>query len=441
MTSIEQVRARVASQKTLLPGLYGGIDFDRDPERFTRDPSVAVVADRAPMGVAVSDDDLERVRAYTMLGDIVADAYAALMPQYGFRKLIAMLTEACERGVEHVADAPPELVAFIRAMETTPSWVDMDLVREGARLERNATAHLAPFAVRGAFIATFLNKYSALPMALTGALSNETAAKRVNETATFFATTVLPGALERHGAGFKAAAMVRLMHSMVRFNAIRSGRWDASVYGVPIPQVDQMPAGLIPVFLMAFKIIGEGRRTFTAEERARVEVSRYRCFLLGLPEDLLADTPEGVVRLMTARNSTLRRGYDDATCGELVRATLSAYLPPDQSLANRVHNSVEKSFAKTFFLREFLKGDRKVAEAMGVDIGPRDELIFILGLLGITTRMAAFKLADRVPGLREAADKVLVGRVRKLLKRYGHAEFTTDASQYKPTGVPEGARA
>ena len=171
MTTIEQVRAKVAMQKALLPAIYGDIDFDADPERFTRDPKDAVVQDRAPLGVTVTNDDLERVRAYTMLGDVVADAYAQLMPQYGFRKLIAMLTEACERGVENVSNAPPELIAFVRAMEDTPAWVDMNLVREGARLERNATAHLAPFAVRGAFIATFMNKYSALPMALTGTLS------------------------------------------------------------------------------------------------------------------------------------------------------------------------------------------------------------------------------------------------------------------------------
>ena len=37
--------------------------------------------------------------------------------------------------------------------------------------------------------------------------------------------------------------MVRLMHSMVRVNVLRTGRWDLVVYGVPIPQVDQMPAG------------------------------------------------------------------------------------------------------------------------------------------------------------------------------------------------------
>jgi len=47
---------------------------------------------------------------------------------------------------------------------------------------------------------------------LTGALSKESAAHRVNETAIFFTTTVMPDSLDRHGATFKAAAMVRLMH-------------------------------------------------------------------------------------------------------------------------------------------------------------------------------------------------------------------------------------
>jgi len=120
--SCEQVRARVASQKSLLPSLYGQVDFDRMPERFTEDASEAIVKDRAPMGVAMTAYEFELVRAYTMLGDIVADAYAALMPAYSFRQLIDMLREACDHGVEHLDGAPPELVAFIRDMERIPDW-------------------------------------------------------------------------------------------------------------------------------------------------------------------------------------------------------------------------------------------------------------------------------------------------------------------------------
>jgi len=431
--ALEKVRAKVASQKTALPALYGDVDFDSTPERFTDDPKVSV----APRLRNLDPDKVALIKAYTMLGDLVADAYAALMPKYGFRPLIQMLTKACDEGVAAVADAPPELIAFIADMEATPAWVDMDLVREGQRLDRNAAANLGPFAIRGAFIATFMNKYAALPMALTGTLSNDTAARRVNETATFFTTTLLPGSLERHGAGFKAAAMVRLMHSMVRFNALkRSDTWDVGVYGIPIPQVDQMPAGLIPIFLMSYKIVTQGRKTFTPEERARVELARYRCFLLGLPEDLLADTPQGVVDTMNARSGTLRAGFDDATCGELVRATLDAYLPPDESPENKLFDKVERRFSKVFFLRNFLNGDVAAAKHMGVEIGPRDFMMFGLVALLVTSQLMAYRLARNVPGVSDLADRRLVGKLKKQLARYGHAEFTSDAEKYRPAGKP-----
>lgn len=433
--TIEQVRARVAEQKVRLPDLYGGIDFDLVPERFTEIPAESV-APKSVAGAEPSAEQLALIRAYTLLGDRVADAYAGLMPQHGFRGLIGLLTRACDEGVEAIPDAPPELVAFIRDMEQVPDWLDMALVREGARLDRPAAAILSPFAIRGAFVATFMNKYAALPMALTGTLGHESAARRVNETASFFTTTLLPGALERHGPGFKAAAMVRLMHSMVRFNALRRpGAWDARVYGVPIPQVDQMPAGLIPIFLLSYKLLRQGRTTFTPAERARVELSRYRCFLLGLPEDLLADNPVGIVQAMTARNQTLRRGFDDETCGALVRATLSAYLPPDRSWRNRLFNSVERGFAKVFFLRQFLGGDRAAAARMGVEITSADRILFLLVALVVTSQMAVYGLALKVPGLRSLADRYLVRQLRRHLVRYGHAEFTTDAAQYRPTAA------
>src|SRR3954462_438911 len=156
------------------------------------------------------------------------------MERQSLKSLIDMLLLACREGIGAVPGAPPELERFIASMEQQPDWVDMNLVREGARHERIPQALLAPYVIRGAFTATFLNTYAALPMALTGALGGRRAARRVNETASFFAVTTMPGALERHGRGFEAAAMVRLMHSMVRYNALKkSGRWDLDVYGIP----------------------------------------------------------------------------------------------------------------------------------------------------------------------------------------------------------------
>ena len=57
---------------------------------------------------------------------------------------------------------------------------------------------------------------------------------------------------------------------------------------------------------------------------------------------------------MLMYDQTLRKGFDDATCGTLVRATLAAYLPADEKLGSRTFDQLERSFSKIFFLLSFL---------------------------------------------------------------------------------------
>jgi hypothetical protein len=425
-----QIWADVLAQREQVPALWSGFDFDQSPERFTTDPDAksSLAASQAGQRAEIlADTDLvERLRAYSMMGDVTADRYAALMAGTKFRELIDMLTIACDRGIDAVPDAPAELVAFIADLEQKPDWLDMALVEKGARLERNGTANLSPYAVRGAFIATFMNEYAALPMALTGTLSDSAAARRVKETANFFAVTTLPGAMDRFGPGFKAAAMVRLMHSMVRFNIMRRPKmWDQAKYGFPIPQVDQMPAGLINIFLLSYRLIAEGRTEFSADERAVVEFARYRCRLLGLPENLLPTTPQGIVDIMNVRGATLRAGFDDRTCGSLVRATMAAELWEGNSIGERLFRRVERSFSRMFFLKHFLNGDALAAERMGVTITAGDRILFAVAALHIGLTMGAYRLMSHLPVLRDVADRRLIARIRKLLAVYGHAEFVT----------------
>ena len=434
---LTELPQKIAAQRALVPSMYGGVDFDALPERFTQDRADASSLPRelaARRAALLADGErVALLRAYTMLGDSVADAYAALLPRYGAKRLIDMLQEACTHGPRAVAGAPDELHAFIAAMERLPAWLDRALIEEGARRQRNEYAHLAPFAVRGAFFATFMNKYSALPMARTGTLSNTTAARRVKETATFFLTSVLPGALERHGDGFRAAAMVRLMHSMVRYYLLtRDGAWDVSTYGIPIPQVDQMPAGLIGAFLLSRGVLRSGREHFTREERALVELARYRCYLLGLPEELLADTPRGIVDLWLTRAATLRAGYDDATCGALIRATLAADLWSDPTPTGRLLARMEHGFAKLFFLTSFANNDRAAAARLGIDVAYADYAWASITLLWIVSHMAAYRAAARIPGLRELADRRLIAKLRKQLEHYGHAQYAVSGETRAP---------
>lgn len=435
VTYYPELAERVRSQRELLPNLYGDFDFDRQPDRLAKEPDVdsalpAWIADRAP--ILEDHRVVELMSTATLLGDVVADPYAALMASRSVAQLIDMLKTACREGIEAVPDAPPELVSFIAAMEATPEWIDFDLVREGARQERIPAALLAPFITRGAFIATFTNTYAALPMALTGALSGKRAARRVNETASFFAVTTLPGALDRFGPGFEAAAMVRLMHSMVRYNALKkSDKWDAAVYGMPVPQVDQMPAGMIGQYLLARKARQQGRTEFTAEERAVVEFARYRCFLLGLPEELLPAQPADIIHVMHARSALLRDGFD-SICQELVRGTMAAYLRPDTTLFDRCAEAVEKSFSKLTFVRTFCNGNREIAEAMGVSMGPTDLVRVALTAPFIIGRFTAVSHASRVPVLRDITDAYVIGLLKLRLATYGKPEFTSDAAHYTP---------
>jgi hypothetical protein len=441
--SIAELRTHVAAQRELVPTIYGKVDFEATPERFCDDVAIRSSLETRGGGqrraVLADKPLLERMRAYTMLGDRVADPYAALAPKFGFRRLIQMLTEACDKGVAAVAEAPPELLEFIREMEQVPEWIDMGLVREGAKSSRNAVAHASPFLIRGAFFATFLNEYAALPMALTGQLSNETAARRIFETATFFAVMTLPGAVDRYGAGFKAAAMVRLMHPLVLNNVMTLPMgWNVEKYGIPIPLVDQMPAGLISANLAARQALRRTGQAFTREERARVEFARYQCFLLGLPRELLGTTPKELVHLSAMRAATLRDAYSDATCGALMRATMRAQLF-DESLMGKVCKLLEPSFAKLFCTRNFLSQDPERAKQIGVAPQFLDYVLGTVATALMMTQIASYEIALRLPWIRRRADAALVAKIKRLLRRYGHADFTTDADAYRPAQATGGA--
>ncbi len=440
-----ELAERVRHQRLSQPALYGEVDFAAQPYRLATAPDDAssLPAWAGDRDAILADDRVvELISTTTMLGDVVADPYAALMAEQSLKSLIDMLKQACRHGIDAVPAPPPELEALIAAMEATPDWLDMELVHEGARHSRIPAAFLAPFITRGVFVATFMNTYAALPMALTGALGGQRAARRVNETASFFAVTTLPGALDRYGPGFEAVAMVRLMHSMVRFNALRrSDRWDVGVYGIPVPQVDQMPAGLINIYLLALQLRRKGRSAFNDRERAIVEFGRYRCFLLGLPEELLPDTPDEILHVMNARGALLRDGFDDSTCGELVRATMAAYLRADDTPFDRAAEAVEKSYSKAFFIRAFAGGEQETAGDMGVEFGVGDVARIAVTAPFVIGRMVAVTAASRIPGLRGITDSYAVRMLKRRLATYGKPEFTTDAETYTPVASPVAAAA
>ena len=191
-----------------------------------------------------------------------------------------------------------------------------------------------------------------------------------------------------------------------------------------------MPAGLLSIFLLALKALRKGRTTFTPAERARVELARYRCFLLGLPEELVPDTPARIVDILLTRHATLRKGFDD-TCSGLVRATMAADLTSDHSLAGRFYTWLERGFAKAYFVPKYMRGDKRAAAKAGVQVGVADYVGAAAAGVLIAATMAPYAIAARIPVISDAADRSLVRKLTKQLARYGHAEFTTNADTYR----------
>lgn len=419
--------------------MYGDFDFDAIPERFTVDP-----ATRSALPKRLGDRSeylnnprlVELVKTSSFLADVPADRVAALAARYPLSELIGLVRRVCHEGVENVPEAPAEIGELITEMEQKPEWIDYDLVEHGALVSRRYAAMFSPFMTRGAFLATFTNSYAALPMTITGSLSGVRAAHRVNETTAFFAVTTLPDGLDRFSPGFEATVMVRVMHSMVRFNALQraaasNGRrrtWDTAVYGLPVPQIDQFPAGMIGPYQKADKAVRAGRE-LNPDERAMVEFHRYRGFLLGLPEQLLPRSAAEIVELFNARAAMLRYGYDDE-CRKLVSSTMDAYLRPTENLVDRGKDAVEKSYSKLAFTVAFCEGNRKRAADMGVDVGPADVLRAAVTAPYLTGRFQTVKLASKLPVLRDLADRYVTDLVRRRLDDYGIPAYTTDSREY-----------
>jgi hypothetical protein len=193
-----------------------------------------------------------------------------------------------------------------------------------------------------------------------------------------------------------------------------------------------MPAGLLAPYLLSIEALRKGRKEFTPEERARVELSRYRCFLLGLPEPLLKTTPEEIEGLMLTRHATLRKVFDDATCGPLVRGTMAAELSNDNSLGGRLSRRLEMGFSKAFFIRHFLDGDSAKAAKIGVPFTAADRFFAITAALLIFPKLFAYHAAGKTGFLSGWADRRLIGKIEHLLRTYGHADFVSDGAKYKP---------
>ncbi len=415
-------------QKTIAPSVYADLDLDIVPERFRTELGENSIVRHNPRIQALLKDHnkVELFRQLTLMGDPLADAFAALIPQMGFRQARGLLDKAAAEGIDSVPDAPVELVNLMRSMEQEPDWVDWSQIEYAAENARMLTATAGEAIVRLAFMMTYVNGYQGLPMVLTGTLTSDSAARRMKETVSTFKMATLPGALRRGGIAYQSAVKVRVMHAMVRTNLLRrKDVWDYSVYGVPIPQVDQMGAALGLSYMISMYALQKGK-PLGKSMKAAIEQARYLAFLLGMHDQFLSNQPEQIVETWNMVQATLRHKFDPRGKA-LNQATLEAYRRFGHSWLDRLIHRLDVN-ATQYLYRKIV--GRRTASKMGVESSSGDVLSFIALFSPIFLGAAGLATLKKIPGTREAIDHYCIKETLRQLSLEGSAEYYTDEKHY-----------
>lgn len=416
-------------QKEIAPSVYGELDLDIQPERFrTELGENSIVKTNKRIQALLNDaDKVEFFRQLTLMGDPLADAFAELIPEMGFKKARAMLDQAAAHGVDTVKDAPQELINLMRSVEQEPDWVNWDTIDQASENARLLTALVGEAIIRVAFMMTYVNGYQGLPMVITGALTSESAAKRMKETISTFKLATLPGALRKGGVAYQSAIKVRVMHAMVRTSLLRRPKvWDYKVYGVPIPQVDQMGAALGFNYMMSLRALKNGGK-FSRYEAAAVEQARYLAHLLGMHDQFLSNDPKQIVETWNMCQATLRHKYDERG-KDLNRATIYAYRRKGHSWLDKLFHAVDVNSTKFMYTKMV---GRRTAEAMGIHSKSTDALSFASIFTPVGLGFGLLSALRKIPGGAEFIDRYAIKEIERQLASEGEAEYRTDEKNYK----------
>lgn len=419
-------------QREIAPEIYNNINLDFKPERFRTEldshPNGMFrwVNPEVPKRFLQDKDEVEIYRQLTLMGDPIADAFATKFAEIGFANARAMLDKALDEGIDAVPNAPKELVRLIEELHKEPEWIDWQAMERFHKRMRVMNAVTQEYIMRIAFMMTYMNGYQGLPMIMTGQLTGESAAGRMKETTSTFKMATLPNAMRPGGVAFKSAAKVRVMHAMVRMNLLKhKDKWDFEVYGVPIPQVDQMGAALGFNFISSLMSV-KRKKPFNRHQKDGIEASRYLASLLGLHDYFLSDERGQIIKSWSMLGATLRDKVDPRSKA-LNKATLHAYTRTGHSVLDKFMHTLD--VCNTRFLYTKMVGKEK-ADEMGVETKLLDPLATAtLGLI-IGTRLAVLYSIRLFPGGKAWVNDWAIRETRRQLNLAGEAEYKTDEQEY-----------
>jgi hypothetical protein len=306
-------------------------------------------------------DRIDRLGAYLArvdpLADAVIEAFEAMPPGAGW----ALFRRAASGGIASVPEAPGALEAFFAMVERVPVWVDEEIVDRGGEVLVRAGALGGIVLGMKSLILGYASPAGNKPLILSGRLEAQ-AGRRLNETARFVQATIAAGSMRPRGAGWQLTLNVRLIHAQVRRMILKSGRWDARAWGMPINQHDELGTSLLFSVVVLEGLRQLGVRIAPADAEAYMHLWRWSGWLMGIDPDLLPATEAEGRRLGDMIAATQAPPDEDSR--RLTRALLGAPVRDASTVHERTNAERIARFSQA--MCRFLLGD-VTADQLGVE--------------------------------------------------------------------------
>ena len=333
-------------------------------------------------------------------------------------------------------EQPQVLQDFLREVTAVPSWVDWDLVEQGAAVQRRLGQNAADVLLQLSLVGGDRFGGPTDLLAATGALTGGTL-RRLSETQEWTVGLTEPGALRPFGPAWRATVHVRAMHALVAASftessgdpgrgslgstgatgpdAARRGtdtaRWDTARWGLPINQADQAATlGLFDgTLILGCRALGVP--VPPSDSRALMHLWKWVGHLLGVHPDFLVDD-EWARHRLNQHVLLAQAGISDAG-PRLARAAVAAQ-------AERAYRGPAWwQPARSWFERERLLsmltaflGVRSMRE-LGLPLRPPWAHAYLLPL-----NTWRYRVLGRLPGGRERLDRWGRRRSRAILASY-----------------------
>lgn len=242
------------------------------------------------------------------LGDAVVQEY--LIP-YGFSDGMARLHQIIASYPKDLDTYTEVTQNFLKQIFTIPDWLDQDLLTHGTNFcNRSGTSGLATlrnYCLMGGYESSAINK----PLIFTEALKKG-AVKRLSDTVVFWINVTSKNQLQPKKSGFYSAITTRLIHSYSRIMILKDPYWDVNAWGKPLNAWDMQATNL--GFSIAF-IDGLKKLNFSPtdlEVDGTLHLWKYVGYLIGIPVELLIDTPKQAADALYLWSKTQKEADNDS---------------------------------------------------------------------------------------------------------------------------------